>query len=42
MQFANPFKEAKLYRYPYGDILQLFGESPELYQQHTSLGIVGH
>lgn len=42
MQFLNPFKNAKLYRYPYGDVLQLFGESPELYQQHTSLGIIAH
>lgn len=42
VQFKNPFQKAKLYRYPYGDVLQGFGENPALYKQHTSLGIQGH
>lgn len=42
MQFKNPFKNAKLYRYPYGDVVQLFGENPELYSAISSLGMKAH
>lgn len=42
LQLQNPFKNAKLYRYPYGDVVQLFGESPELYSAISTLGIKGH
>lgn len=42
IQLANPFKKAKLYRYPYGDIVQLFGENPELYQKVLDLRIKAH
>jgi murein DD-endopeptidase MepM/ murein hydrolase activator NlpD len=42
MQFKNPFKNAKLYRYPYGDVVQLFGESPALYSRITDLGLKAH
>lgn len=39
MQFKNPFLKAKLFSYPYGDILQKFGENPLLYGR---LGLNGH
>ncbi len=39
MKFTNPFTSAKLYRYPYGDILQKFGENPLVYGR---LGLKGH
>lgn len=42
IEFLNPFKKAKLYRYPYGDIVQLFGENPELYQRFPELKIKAH
>jgi len=41
-QIKNPFEKAKLYRYPQGDILQLFGENPELYSSISSLGLTAH
>lgn len=42
IQFSNPFKKAKLYRYPFGDIVQLFGENPQLYQRFPELKIKAH
>ena len=42
MQFVNPMKGAKLYRYPHGNITQLFGENPQLYSGIPGLLIKAH
>ena len=42
LQFINPMDSAKLYRYPAGDITQLFGEHPELYSAIPGLRIKAH
>lgn len=40
MKLQNPVKNARLLKYPAGQIYQLFGENPELYQR--AIGIKAH